>query len=117
MRARFEKRIPVLENRPSVVERAFQIAKSGKVANIAALRKQLTDEGYANAVQALAGRSLANAFCAAVSADRAFVSWAAAFGPTFPACLAARSMTATPFRMPRTSKAICAWVFASLCAA
>jgi hypothetical protein len=49
-----------LENRPSVVERAFQIAKSGKVANIAALRKQLTDEGYANAVQALAGRSLAN---------------------------------------------------------
>ncbi len=49
-----------MENRPSVVERAFQIAKSGKVANIAALRKQLTDEGYANAVQALAGRSLAN---------------------------------------------------------
>jgi hypothetical protein len=49
-----------LENRPSVVERAFQIAKSGKVANIAALRKQLTDEGYTNAVQALAGRSLAN---------------------------------------------------------
>ena len=49
-----------MENRPSVVERAFQIAKIGKVANIAALRKQLTDEGYANAVQALAGRSLAN---------------------------------------------------------
>lgn len=49
-----------MENRPSVVERAFQIAKSGKVANIAALRKQLTDEGYTNAVQALAGRSLAN---------------------------------------------------------
>jgi hypothetical protein len=60
MGRRFEKRILVLENRPSVVERAFQIAKSGKVANIAALRKQLTDEGYANAVQALAGRSLAN---------------------------------------------------------
>jgi hypothetical protein len=60
MGARFEKRILVVENRPSVVERAFQIAKSGKVANIAALRKQLTDEGYANAVQALAGRSLAN---------------------------------------------------------
>jgi hypothetical protein len=60
MGPRFEKRILVLENRPSVVERAFQIAKSGKVANIAALRKQLTDEGYANAVQALAGRSLAN---------------------------------------------------------
>lgn len=55
-----KKRILVLENRPSVVERAFQIAKSGKVANIAALRKQLTDEGYTNAVQALAGRSLAN---------------------------------------------------------
>jgi hypothetical protein len=49
-----------LENRPSVVERAFQIAKSGKVANIAALRKQLSEEGYGNAAQALAGRSLAN---------------------------------------------------------
>ena len=35
----FEKE-SLLENRPSVVERAFQIAKSGKVANIAALRKQ-----------------------------------------------------------------------------
>ena len=50
----------LLENRPSVVERAFQIAKSGKVANIAALRAQLSEEGYGNASQALAGRSLAN---------------------------------------------------------
>ena len=49
-----------MENRPSVVERAFQIAKSGKAANIAALRQQLADEGYANAVPALAGRSLSN---------------------------------------------------------
>lgn len=52
--------MPVLENRPSVVERAFQIAKSGKVANITDLRTQLAEEGYSNAVQALAGRSLAN---------------------------------------------------------
>ena len=53
-------RIVILENRPSVVERAFQIAKSGKVPNIAELRKQLSEEGYGNATQALAGRSLAN---------------------------------------------------------
>ncbi len=49
-----------MEDRPGVVQRAFQIAKSGKVANITALRKQLTAEGYANSAQSLAGRSLSN---------------------------------------------------------
>jgi hypothetical protein len=49
-----------MEERPSVVERAFEIAKSGKVANTAELRKQLTAEGYANNAQFLAGRSLSN---------------------------------------------------------
>ena len=50
--------VPV-EERPSVIERAFQIAKSGTVSTVAELSGQLTAEGYANAAQLLAGRSLA----------------------------------------------------------
>ena len=49
-----------MEDRPSVVERAFQIAKSGKVENVSALQAQLAEEGYANSTQALAGRALSN---------------------------------------------------------
>ena len=48
-----------MEERPSVVERAFQIAKSGSAANIAELRRQLVADGYANAEQMLGNRSLA----------------------------------------------------------
>jgi hypothetical protein len=44
--------------RPGVVQRAFQLAKSGTVADIAALNAQLTSEGYQNCAQTLAGRSL-----------------------------------------------------------
>jgi hypothetical protein len=36
-----------MEERPSVVERAFQDAKSGAAANIAELSAQLTAEDYA----------------------------------------------------------------------
>jgi len=49
-----------MQERPSVVERAFEIAKSGKVATVADLRKQLTAEGYSNNAQFLTGRSLSN---------------------------------------------------------
>jgi hypothetical protein len=49
-----------MQERPSVIERAFEIAKSGKVANVADLRKQLTAEGYSNNAQFLTGRSLSN---------------------------------------------------------
>jgi len=44
--------------RPGVVQRAFQIAKSGAVADVAALNAQLAAEGYENSTQALAGRSI-----------------------------------------------------------
>ncbi len=44
--------------RPGVVQRAFQIAKSGTVADVAALTAQLAAEGYENSTQALAGRSI-----------------------------------------------------------
>jgi len=48
----------VVETRASIVERAFEIARSGEVADIAALRAVLINEGYANAAQILGGRSL-----------------------------------------------------------
>ena len=40
----------------SVIERAFQIAKSGQVASILDLKKQLSREGYTTA--AITGRTL-----------------------------------------------------------
>jgi hypothetical protein len=43
---------------PGIVERAFQIAKGGRAANVEALRIQLAEEGYANAAFALGGRAL-----------------------------------------------------------
>ena len=47
-----------MEPRAGIVERAFQIARSGDVANITALRMVLTAEGYSNSAQVLAGRSI-----------------------------------------------------------
>jgi len=44
--------------RPGVIERAFQIAKSGKVSSIKDLRAQLAGEGYSNATVVISGRSL-----------------------------------------------------------
>ena len=44
--------------RPGVVQRAFQIAKGGAVADVAVLIAQLVAEGYENSTQALAGRSI-----------------------------------------------------------
>jgi hypothetical protein len=52
-------RVLPVEERPSVVERAFQIAKSGSAANVADLCRQLEADGYANAQQMLGNRSLA----------------------------------------------------------
>jgi hypothetical protein len=49
-----------MEERPGVVQRAFQIARSGNVENISALHKQLAAEGYTNNIQSLAGRSISS---------------------------------------------------------
>jgi hypothetical protein len=59
-----------MEDRPSVVERAFQIAKSGKVENVSALQAQLAEEGYANSTQALAGRALSNQLMRMITESR-----------------------------------------------
>lgn len=47
-----------MNDRPGIIERAFQIAKSAKVSNIKELRLQLAAEGYPNVTTALTGRSL-----------------------------------------------------------
>jgi hypothetical protein len=57
---RSRQRARIRQSARIVVERAFQIAKSGKVANVSALRAQLSGEGYSNSAQALAGRSISN---------------------------------------------------------
>ncbi|HWY63125.1 MAG TPA: hypothetical protein VNW15_14580 [Rhizomicrobium sp.] len=59
-----------MQERPSVIERAFEIAKSGKVADLDALRAQLAAENYTNSVQALAGRSIANQLARRIQAAR-----------------------------------------------
>ena len=48
-----------MNDRPGVIERAFQVAKSGKVGSIKDVRTQLAGEGYSNVNMALTGRSLA----------------------------------------------------------
>ena len=53
------KRPHTVNDRPGVIERAFQIAKSGKVGNIKDVRTQLAGEGYSNVNMALTSRSLA----------------------------------------------------------
>ena len=47
-----------MEQRTGIVERAFEIARSGTVADIRVLRAALVQEGYSNVAQVLAGRSL-----------------------------------------------------------
>jgi hypothetical protein len=59
-----------MEERPGVVQRAFQIARSGNVANMSALRKQLTAEHYTNNAQSLAGRSISNQLTRMIVAAR-----------------------------------------------
>jgi hypothetical protein len=47
-----------MEDRPGVVGRAFEIARSGVVASKSELCEQLIAEGYADTIRALAGRSI-----------------------------------------------------------
>jgi hypothetical protein len=49
-----------MKERPGVVQRALEIAKSGKVGSLVALQAQLTREVYLNNAQFLAGRSIRN---------------------------------------------------------
>jgi hypothetical protein len=57
--------------RPGVVQRAFQIAKSGAVADIAALLAQLAAEGYPGSAQTLAGRSVSQQLLRMINEARA----------------------------------------------
>ena len=57
--------------RPGVVQRAFQIAKSGAVPDIAALLAQLAAEGYPDSAQTLAGRSVSQQLARMINEARA----------------------------------------------
>jgi hypothetical protein len=59
-----------MEERPGVIERAFQIAKSGDVANMAELRKKLAAEGYTNNASVLIGRSVVSQLSRMISEAR-----------------------------------------------
>ena len=56
--------------RPSVIERAFQIAKSGDALDIADVRSQLQAEGYSSVIQHLVGRSLTRQLSSIIAAAR-----------------------------------------------
>ena len=47
-----------MNERPGVVQRAFQIAKTGEVTSLAALHARLAAECYLNSGEILAGRSV-----------------------------------------------------------
>jgi hypothetical protein len=53
------------------VARAFQIAKSGKVASIAALQLQLTADGYLNSTETLSGRAVSTQLSRIIAERRA----------------------------------------------
>jgi hypothetical protein len=59
-----------MDERPSVIERAFQIAKSGKAASVIELREILTAEGYSNSAQSLAGRPISSQLTRLITAAR-----------------------------------------------
>jgi hypothetical protein len=59
-----------MEERPGVIERAFQIAKSGDVASMAELRKKLSAEGYTNNASVLTGRSIVSQLSRMISEAR-----------------------------------------------
>lgn len=48
----------MIEVRPGVIERAFQLTKSGDMANLNELRKQLYADGYFDADRYVASRSI-----------------------------------------------------------
>ncbi|MDB5735970.1 MAG: hypothetical protein JWN16_2607 [Alphaproteobacteria bacterium] len=62
------------EERPGVVERAFQIAKSGTVASVADLSAQLEDEGYPNNAHLLKARSIAYQLSRMITESRMSIS-------------------------------------------
>lgn len=45
-------------NRPTIIERAFELAGSGKVESLASLRRQLTKEGFSSVSAHIQGAAL-----------------------------------------------------------
>jgi hypothetical protein len=57
-------------NRPSVIERAFQLARSGRCATVADIRLQLTEEQYTTAESVIRGGALINQLKILIGAAR-----------------------------------------------
>lgn len=58
-----------MSNHPSVIERAFQLAKSGRYASVADIRTQLASEDYASA-GAVRGTALVGQLRSLITAAR-----------------------------------------------
>lgn len=60
-----------MEIRPSIIERAFQLAKSGRYATVGDIRKQLDREQYASTASYVRGGALLGQLRALIAASRA----------------------------------------------
>lgn len=58
-----------MNNQPSIIERAFQIARSGRCASVAEVRSQLLGEGYATAETVIRGSTLTSRLGAMITAS------------------------------------------------
>ena len=56
-------------NRPTIIERAFELAGSGKVESLATLRRQLTKEGFASVSAHIQGAALTKQLNAMIRAS------------------------------------------------
>jgi hypothetical protein len=59
-----------MNNRPSIIERAFQLAKSGQYATVEDIRAQLTLEEYANVEAVIRGNALVAQLGGRISSSR-----------------------------------------------
>lgn len=62
-RSRFSEKSPIqrdMNSRPSIVERAYQLARSGRYATVDEIRTQLSAENYEGAASCIRGTSLVN---------------------------------------------------------
>lgn len=62
---------PAMDNRPSIIERAFQLAKSGRYATVGDIRKQLDREHYASTASYVRGGALVSQLRSLIAAARA----------------------------------------------
>ena len=72
-----------MRDRPSIIERAFQIARSGRCASVAQVRTQLASEGYPSAEGVIRGSTLVNRLSVMIMASQAGAAARAAAAAAF----------------------------------